>query len=135
MSNPDEPRAAEGRLPTVLLVDDQPDVAETGAEILEHSGYAVTLAYTTAEALEVLSRDAAIDVLFVDIGLRGGMNGLELANIVRERFPQTAVVLTTGHDAAVTEARAQGFDVLIKPYFVNSLRDAIARALTQRRPS
>lgn len=116
-----------GGRPSVLIVDDQPDVAETAAEILEHFGYDVALAYTASEALDVLTGGAAVDVLFLDIGMRAGMSGLDLALMVRERFPRVAVLLTTGHSDGAAEGRAKGFEVLIKPYFVDSLRAAMAR--------
>ncbi len=121
------------RRPTVLVVDDQPDVAETAAEILIHSGYDVKLAHTAVAALDMLDRGEAIDVLFLDIGLRGGMSGLDLALICRDRFPAVAALLTSGHGDALGEAEAKGFQVLPKPYFVASLQAALAR-LAKARP-
>lgn len=131
-SNHADQRPAEGRRPAVLIVDDQPDVAETAAEILGHFGYDVALAYSASEALDRLNSGQTVDVLFLDIGMRGGMSGLDLAFLVRERFASVAVLLTTGHGDAAAEARAKGFEVLIKPYFVDSLRTALEHAL--RRP-
>lgn len=118
-----------GHHPSVLIVDDQPDVAETAAEILEHFGYDVAVAYSASEALDLLAGGQAVDALFVDIGMRGGMSGLDLALAVRERFPRVVVLLTTGHGDAAADARAKGFEVLIKPYFADSLREAMARVL------
>lgn len=65
--------------------------------------------------------------MFVDIGMRGGMSGLELAEIVRDRFSAITVLLTTGHGDALAEAKAKGFETLAKPYSVQSLRAAIGR--------
>jgi CheY-like chemotaxis protein len=125
-------RPAEGRRLTVLIVDDQPDVADTAAEILGHFGYDVALAYSASEALDRLNDGQAVDVLFLDIGMRGGMSGLDLALMVRERFARVVILLTTGHGDAAAEARAKSFEVLIKPYFVESLRTALERVV--RRP-
>ena len=116
---------------TVLIVDDQADVAETGAEMLAFLGYDATTANSATEALDLLVAGTRVDILFLDIGMRSGMSGLDLALIARERFPKIAVLLTTGHGDALVEAREKGFEVLPKPYFVASLREAFAR-LAQR---
>lgn len=120
------------RRPAVLIVDDQPDVAETGADMLMLLGYDASIANSAAAALERLNAGAQFDALFLDVGMRGGMSGLDLALIVRERFSRIAVLLTTGHGDALAEAQAIGFQVLAKPYFVDSLRDALRRLLAAR---
>lgn len=120
-------RDGVARRETILVVDDQPDVAETAADILALSGYAVDVAHSASAALEIMSRGEAIDFLFLDIGMRAGMSGLELAGVVRERFPRVAVLLTSGYGDALAEAKAAGFETLLKPYFVESLRAAIRR--------
>jgi len=113
--------------PTVLIVDDQPDVAETGADMFTFLGYGAQTASTATEALDMLDGGMRVDVLFLDIGMRSGMSGLELALIARERFPEVALLLTTGHGDAMAEAQDKGFEVLPKPYFIASLRQALAR--------
>lgn len=115
------------RRTSVLVVDDQPDVADTGADILALSGYDTKIAYSAAEALAVLAEGDTIDVLFLDIGMRGGMSGLDLAVMARDRFPAVAVLLTTGHGDALASAKSMGFEVLPKPYSVDSLRNALGR--------
>ncbi len=111
----------------MLIVDDQPDVAETGADMLTFLGYQAKTANTATQALELLDGGVPIDVLFLDIGMRSGMSGLELALIVRERFPGMAVLLTTGHGDAMAEAQERGFALLPKPYSIATLREAMAR--------
>jgi CheY-like chemotaxis protein len=118
-----------GARPAVLIVDDQIDVAETGAEMLAFLGYDATTANSATETLERLQAGMRVDVLFLDIGMRSGMSGLELALIAREKFPEIAVLLTTGHGEALAEAQDKGFQVLPKPYLVGSLREALARLL------
>lgn len=126
-SDQQENRQAIGSRPAVLIVDDQADVAETGAEMLTLLGYAAKTANTASEAFDLLSGGMRVDILFLDIGMRSGMSGLELALIARERFPEIAVLLTTGHGDAAAEAQEKGFPVLPKPYFIASLREAFAR--------
>ncbi len=125
----DEPenRSPPGPRATALIVDDQLDVAETGADMLTFLGYQAKTANTATEALGLLNGGMRVDILFLDIGMRSGMSGLELALIVRERFPEIAILLTTGHGDAMAEAQDKGFAVLAKPYFIASLREALAR--------
>jgi len=125
-SDRQENRSAGSR-PAVLIVDDQPDVAETGAEMLALLGYDATTANSATEALDLLDGGTRVDILFLDIGMRSGMSGLEMALIARERFPELAILLTTGHGDALADAQEKGFRVLPKPYFVASLREAFAR--------
>ena len=120
------------RRPAVLIVDDQPDVAETAADMLVCLDYDASVANSATAALDRLSAGVRFDALFLDIGMRSGMSGLDLALIVRDRFPGVAVLLTTGHGDALAEAQGQGFQVLAKPYFVSSLRDAMSRLLAAR---
>jgi CheY-like chemotaxis protein len=110
-----------------LIVDDQPDVAETGAEMLAFLGYEAKTANSATEAFDLLRAGRRVDILFLDIGMRSGMSGLELALIARDQFPEVAILLTTGHGDALADAQEKGFQVLPKPYFVASLREACAR--------
>lgn len=100
------------RRTSILVVDDELDVADTGADILTLSGYDTNIAYSAADALAIVG---------------GGVSGLELAEIVRDRFPAIALLLTTGQGDALAEAKAKGFETLAKPYAVQSLRAAIGR--------
>ena len=70
---------------TVLVVDDRPDVAATAGTILEDFGYKVTIADGPKAALEILDGEARIDLLFTDLIMPGGMNGVMLARAARER--------------------------------------------------
>ena len=62
----------------------------------------------------------------------GGMNGLELADAVRRRFPQIAVLLTTGYSSSAQDALRRGFEVLQKPYDIAALERALREARTSR---
>jgi two-component system NtrC family sensor kinase len=113
---------------TVLLVEDNFDVAEVGKAMLEQLGYEVKQAGSAQEALERLENDSEIDLVFSDILMPGVMNGLELALAVRDRFPRMPVVLCTGYSSSAQEAVRHGFPVLQKPFGLAaleaSLRDA-----------
>ncbi len=104
---------------SVLIVDDRPDVATTAGEILSEFGYRVSVVFSPGDALEVLDGPEPIDLLFTDLIMPGGMNGVMLARAARDRQPRIKVLLTTGFaDASLerTDAGGTEFEVINKPY-------------------
>ncbi len=104
---------------TVLVVDDRPDVAATAATILEDFGYKVVVAHAPRDALEIIDGEVRFDLLFTDLIMPGGMNGVMLARAARERQPRIKVLLTTGYAEASlerTDAGGSEFEIINKPY-------------------
>jgi hypothetical protein len=64
---------------TILVVEDDEDVAAVAAETLKELGYQVVTALNAAQALEILSGNQPVDLLFSDVIMPGGMNGAQLA--------------------------------------------------------
>ncbi len=133
------PRAASGvpLLPvpqpklTVLMVEDDRDVLAAGAALLRNAGYRVVEAGDGPAALDALSRLDAIDVLFTDVILPGGMNGLDVAKAVKRRFPAVPVVFTSGYNENVIVHHGvldDGVNLLRKPYSVAQITEAFGRA-------
>jgi signal transduction histidine kinase/ActR/RegA family two-component response regulator len=122
-------RRAQGG--TVLIVEDNPEVAASTAAMLEEIGYATHHASNAEEALAMLASGATVDAVFSDIVMPGGMNGLQLASTLRMSYPQLAVVLATGYSEALTEWKERPVaEVLSKPYQFDELAAALERALT-----
>ncbi len=111
-------REAKGGDETILMVEDNPDVMEMGSSLLGEMGYHILKATTAGEALAVLKQTPDIDMLFTDIVMPGGMNGVTLANEVRRQRPTMPILLTTGWaDRALDhEDDRGGFDLIGKPY-------------------
>lgn len=104
---------------TILVVEDRNDVCEMARAILGDLGYTVIVAQNGAAGLTVLGERDDIDLLFTDILLPGGMNGVELAREARRHNSRLKVLLTTGYaEASIerTDAGGREFDVLNKPY-------------------
>lgn len=114
---------------TVLLVEDNADVAEVGASYLRQLGYRVRSVANAQAAIAALRLDADVDLVFSDILMPGGMNGLELAREVGARFPGIPVLLATGYSASAQDAVRQGVVVLQKPYDLDSLQRNIREAI------
>ncbi|GJE15574.1 histidine kinase famiy protein [Methylobacterium marchantiae] len=104
---------------TILIVDDREDVAELARTILRDFGYTLLMAKNGREALDILDSSGAVDLLFTDLIMPGGMNGVVLAREAKRRQPQLKVLLTTGYAEASlerTDAGGSEFDLLNKPY-------------------
>ena len=104
---------------TILVVEDQQDVGDLAEAILKDFGYAVLRAGNGAEAIAVLESDAPIDLLFTDLIMPGGMNGVMVAREGRRLRSRLKVLLTTGYAEASIErvdARGTEFDLIGKPY-------------------
>lgn len=106
-------------------MEDDEEVAAVTRELLSSLGYAVSYAPSAEAALDALSQKNDIDLVFSDVMMPGGMNGVELARLVRKRTPPIPVVLTTGYIEAAREAREDGVTILAKPYQVEALSEAI----------
>ena len=115
---------------TILVVEDNPEVGEVTATLLEQIGYRVLRAENAAQALARLQDGSKIDLLFSDIAMPNGMNGIHLAQEVSEIYPTLGVLLTTGYSdvAAAAETR---FPILRKPFEVAALERAVSRALAR----
>ena len=104
---------------TILVVDDRIEVAEVARDILEDHGYTVLVSHDPQEALAIINEDESIDLLFTDLIMPGGMNGVTLARIARERRPKLKILLTTGYAEASLERTDAGgieFELINKPY-------------------
>jgi len=128
--------ASGARLPsgTVLLVEDNAEVAEVGKNYLEQLGHRVIREASAQAALERIERDGGIDLVFSDILMPGGMNGLELADLLRRRYPHIKVLLTTGYSSSGQDAMRQGFAVLQKPYDLGALERALRQVFAKPEP-
>ena len=98
-----EPEAAPKRAGTVLLVEDNPAVAEVGTAYFQQLGYMVKQVANAREALELLGNDPKIDLVFSDILMPGGMNGLELGHAIRQLYPTLPVLLSTGYSSGARD--------------------------------
>jgi PAS domain S-box-containing protein len=99
---------------TILLVEDQEDVADLAESILVDAGYRVLRAATGEEALRRLDEAPDVDLIFSDVVMPGEVSGIALAHEARRRRPGMKVLLTSGYTAEPL-ARTD-FPVLNKPY-------------------
>ena len=110
---------------TVLLVEDNPEVASVSCSLLEQLGYTVRRVSDAETALREVERDG-IDLVFSDIVMPGKMDGLGLARRLKEIRPDLPILLATGYSDAAANARGN-FPILRKPYEIHELSRAIAK--------
>jgi PAS domain S-box-containing protein len=114
-----------------LLVEDNPEVAEISAQMIEELGYNVQIASSASAALELIDR-VPFQLVVSDIVMAGSMDGIGLARAVRQRRPDLPIVLVTGHSTSAAAAGME-FTVLRKPYHLSDLSRATAKAITDVR--
>jgi signal transduction histidine kinase/ActR/RegA family two-component response regulator len=124
----ERPEVARGT-GVVLLVEDDEEVAQIAAKLLDLVGYRSHWVQDARTALALLIGGQRFDLVFSDIVMPGGMNGLELARKVRRHFPQLPILLASGYSNAAAEVAAAGFPIIAKPYRVEALSDAIQKSL------
>ncbi len=124
----DEPQQRRCR---ILVVEDNDDVRELAESMLEMAGYDVLSAPSGERALGLLESGEQADLLFTDVIMPGGMNGLELIERVHARRPGLPVLVTTGYmDELPGRGKPSGtLDVLSKPYQHQDLLDRVGAAL------
>jgi two-component system, response regulator PdtaR len=102
--------------PVVLLVEDEMFVRMATADALEDAGFEVIEAANAHTAQEVLHHRLDVQVLFTDVQMPGTMNGLELASLVRRRWPHISVVITSGHLSPSSDTLPERAVFIAKPY-------------------
>jgi PAS domain S-box-containing protein len=110
---------------TVLLVEDNNEVATVSAEYLEQLGYGVEHAMNGSDALRRLQEGPSYAFVLSDILMPGSVAGLELARIVREHHSEIPILLATGYSDKAQKAVHDGFPVVQKPYDLQVLSKAI----------
>ncbi|MDH4552101.1 ATP-binding protein [Pseudomonas sp. BN607] len=120
---------AEGGRRRILVVEDNPDLGNFTAQILEDQGYRISYARSAEEALAQLTGPAGdFDAVFSDV-IMPGMGGLALARELRRQRPQLPIILTSGYSEAVAEGGHQGFAFLAKPYSAEQLCQVLGQVL------
>jgi two-component system, NtrC family, response regulator PilR len=121
-------------MPSVLLVDDEPNIIEILEIVLRDEGMEVSTANSGNEALEKL-RKADYDVVVSDIRMPD-LSGVELLKKAKALTPDTIFVLITAHagtDSAIEALQHGAYDYLTKPFKMDELRQVVHRALDNKR--
>ncbi|MGZ8274527.1 MAG: ATP-binding protein [Burkholderiaceae bacterium] len=119
---------------SILLVEDNEDLAGATGALLERVGCRVQWANSGDAARTMIESGTALcDVVISDMAMPGELDGLGLAEFLRERHPELPVVLITGYASQLHEASTRRFTVLSKPCQPDALIAAVRSALQRER--
>ncbi len=120
----------------ILIVDDEADIRELIAGILQDEGYETRLAHNSDAALAVIA-DRRPSLIVLDIWLQGSkLDGLDLLNVIKEKHPELPVVIISGHgniETAVSAIKRGAYEYIEKPFKADRLIHVIGRALDASR--
>ncbi|GJD66072.1 response regulator [Methylobacterium frigidaeris] len=111
----------------VILVEEEADEREAIAALLIEAGFKVAQAATTDEGLALLTTHKAAAALVTDAHVPGSIDGWELAQEARQRWPEMAVILTSGHSDATSGPLPDGAEFVLKPDIVGTLAPMLRR--------
>jgi DNA-binding NtrC family response regulator len=133
MSKADEIKAQSlAGKPRILVVDDDPNIADTLKDIIEEWNYGVSTAQTVREALSQVE-EASFNAMVVDFNLPDG-SGLDIAVKVKEISPASRVILMTGQAGLkMTEGPETIFSYLIKPVDPRELKTILEKIFDSQR--
>jgi len=117
---------------TILVVEDDEDVRTFTADVLRELGYRVLVAMDGSSALRTLERSPDVQLMFTDVGLPNGINGRQLADEVRKRWPAVKVLFTTGYarNAIVHHGRLDpDVQLVLKPFTQSALAEKVRSVL------
>jgi PAS domain S-box-containing protein len=126
------PEAAHKR---ILVVEDNADVLNVTLQRLEKLGYQIVASESGPAAMERMKADPAIDLVFSDIMMAGGMSGYDLAAWVLANYPSVKMLLTSGFSDELSKREAKAhteLKVLRKPYAIGDLSHALQVAFDSK---
>ena len=122
-------QAREGEV--ILVVEDEPAVRQLAIESLRDLGYETLDAANAADALDLLRGETRVDVMFSDVIMPGGMNGLQLAVEARRLRPGLKVLLASGYAPTIFGGNVpQDVPLITKPYNQNQLATQLLAVLS-----
>ena len=112
----------------VLIVDDEFLVRLNAIDIAERAGHAVLNAANAVDALRILEGRSDIEIVFSDVTMPGGIDGISLVGMIRSRWPTVRPILTSGKSLPSGTPLPAGVQFLPKPYTSNELGEVLASA-------
>jgi DNA-binding response OmpR family regulator len=119
----------------IMVVDDEATARVSLAEILRLEGYQIATAASGEEALSLMDKSEPFDLMVLDIKMPG-MSGLEVTEVVQERYPGVVIVLLTAFGAletAIEAIRKGASDYLLKPASVPDILESVRNGLVKHR--
>ena len=113
--------------PAVLVVEDEPLIRMAAVAMLEEAGFDAVAARSSEIALQILAACPSIRVVFTDVDLGRGPDGLWLASQVRDGWPPVGIIVTSGHKHVTADLVPDGAVFLGKPYLEDQVLEEVRR--------
>jgi CheY-like chemotaxis protein len=117
------------RNPVVLVVEDETLVRATALAMIEESGFEAIAASNADEAIRALETRSDIRAVFTDVQMPGQIDGLKLAQVIRDRWPPVALLVTSGKERVIKSDLPKGARFLPKPYLPFQLETTLRELL------
>jgi CheY-like chemotaxis protein len=116
---------------SVLVVEDEPLIRINAVDMVEDEGFTVFEASNADAALRILESNPTITVLFTDIDMPGSIDGLKLAHLARQRWPDIAIVIVSGQHSPDLDELPENGRFVAKPYFQSAMIKTIRETISQ----
>jgi DNA-binding NtrC family response regulator len=113
----------------VLMVEDEPMIRMLGSEVLTHAGYVVIEAEDAEAALRAIENNRHISLLFTDINMPGGMDGLALAQKVCLCRPDIRLLIVSGRPAPSAGEMPRCARFMPKPYDLSDVVEQVRQLI------
>ena len=113
----------------VLVVEDEAIIRLAAVDMIESAGFAVIDAADATAAMRLLEERSGIGVVFTDVDMPRGINGLELAACIKSRWPGIHVIITSGKAEAVRAQLPEDCVFFAKPYHEARVVDEVRKGL------
>lgn len=107
----------------ILVVEDEPLLRMAAVDMVEDAGFEAVEAADATEAVHILETRLDIRIVFTDIDMPNGMDGMKLAACIRDRWPPIMIILTSGQHSAPEVSMPADSIFFSKPY---KERDVVA---------
>ena len=117
----------------ILFVEDEDSVRAFAVRALKKKGYDVIGCNSAENALEHLKTDTDFDLMITDM-VMPGINGAELAGIVKEKIPTIKIILASGYSEEIARRELAGsdkFDFIAKPFSLGDLTKKVFDVLNK----
>ncbi len=111
----------------VLVVEDEPVLRMAAVDLVEDAGFEAVEAADAIQAIEILEERRDVGIVFSDIDMPRGMDGMKMAALIRDRWPPIQIILTSGY-FSVEKVRMPSRSVFFpKPYETSKIVEALHR--------
>ncbi|WP_435170030.1 response regulator [Falsirhodobacter sp. 1013] len=113
--------------PTILVVEDEPILRMAALAMMDDAGFEAIGARSSEMAIRILETCPSIRVIFTDVDLGPGEDGLWLASRVRDGWPPVGIIVTSGHRHVSRAVIPEGAVFLGKPYLEEQVLEEVRR--------